>query len=97
MSQETVIPTTPLLMVCSSASYVSTPAMMAPLGSTYILCSEGCGSATTADAMGHKGCFGLTTVLQQLPQSPMPLQVYANHANGPPQVSFSCPPAIPAI
>ena len=32
---------------------------------------------------------GLATVPQQLPQSQMPFQAYANYAMGPPQLSFS--------
>ena len=35
------------------------------------------------------GVVGLTTVLQQQPQSQMPLQAYANYAMGPPKVCFS--------
>ena len=41
------------------------------------------------------GVDGLVMVLQQQPQSQMPLQAYANYAMGPPQVSlseFSLPP-----
>ena len=43
------------------------------------------------------GVAGLATVLQQQPPSQIPLQAYANHAMGPPQVGFSfrvLPPTI---
>ena len=36
-----------------------------------------------------EGVVGLATVLQQQPQSQMPLQAYADYAMGPPHVSFS--------
>ena len=41
--------------------------------------------------MAHdtRGVVGLTTVAQQLPQSEMPFQAYANYAMGPPLVRFS--------
>ena len=37
----------------------------------------------------HSGDVGLTTVPQQQPPSPMPLQAYANYTMDPPGVGFS--------
>ena len=53
MSQETVTMTAASQMMCSSISSVTTPAMMALLELTSSFGSARCGSATTADAMGH--------------------------------------------
>ena len=74
-------------MVCSSASSVTTAAMMSSLGDHLQLQLDRMCFAVTADATGHK--VGLATVPQQLPQSWVPLQAFANYAMGPSRVSFS--------
>ena len=68
MSQESATTNTSPVMVCFSSS-VSTPVTMAPMGPSSSFGIAACGSAATADAMGHKSVVGLTTVSQQLPQS----------------------------
>ena len=59
---------------------------------TTVCCSDHHGltaAATTTDPKGHNdGCFGLATVLLQLPQPQISYKDYASYAMGPLQVSF---------
>ena len=83
MSKKTATTTAPPLMVCSSASSVTTPVMMALQGPTSIFGSVGCGSAATTDDTGHKGVLDLNTVPAQLPPSQMTFQAYTHYAMSP--------------
>ena len=88
MSQDTATTTTPSLMVCSSVSSVTTTVMMPCLGSTCSFSSAGCGSATTADGMGHKVCCWPCHCAEATTSVQMPFQAYAIYAMGPSDVKF---------
>ena len=82
MSQDTVTTTTlPLMVVCSGASSITVTVTMSGA-----LVQHDVVLPTLLLPRDTRGVVGLATVLQQLPQSQMPFQAFANYAMGHPQV-----------
>ena len=90
MSQDTTTTTAPpLMVVCSSASSVTTVGYDCPQGPIAASAQQNEVLPPPLVSRDTRIVVGLTTVLQQVPQSQRPSQDYANYAMGPPQVSFS--------
>ena len=84
--------TPPVTMVCSSTSSFLSNVIMAPFVKGFLTTTSSQYDVVLLLPLTPKnsgGVVGLATVLQQQPQSQMPLQAYANCAMGPPQVGFS--------
>ena len=100
MSQSTATTTTPHVTVMYSSALAVT--ITVTMGPTLMGLSATSGQhdlvllllvmpRNTGDVVG------LTTLLQQQPQSQMPLQAYATYAMGPPQESFSFRVELPTV
>ena len=91
MSHATATTTTaPVTVVCSSALFLITAVTMAPtlIGLPVTLDQCDVVLPTVLILRNRRGIVGLTTVMQQQPQSHMPSQTYANYTMDPPKVSF---------
>ena len=79
-----------VMVLCSGTLAMTATVMMVPamVGPPAALGQQGVGLAPPLNLRDTRGVVGLTTVIQQLPQSKMPFQAYTNCAMGPPQVSF---------
>ena len=81
--------TPPLMVVCSGASSITTAVMLPPQGPKAALVQQDVFLPPPLMPRDTRGVVGLTTVPQQLLQSLMPFQAYANYAMVPLQVHFS--------
>ena len=83
--------TPPVTVVHSSMSCLLSVVTMAPslMGLSVISGQHDAVLLPTLTPRNPGGVVGPAIVLQQQPQSQMPLQAYANYAMGPPQVDFS--------